>query len=223
MKQEGRPGEPGEVLALRIEALLFAAGGPLTVHEIVGTLGAADFKEVHAALRHLRRNYASRQTALELCRAGDGWAIQVKKSYLPTARAVASAEIPRRALKTLALIAYHQPVLQSRLVRMVGVSVYEDVPVLREGGFVRASERMNSLELTTTGRFAEYFGFETTDKDKLKRLLGKSLGVKEAPAGSPAAPEEDPAGAPTPSSEGDAAPALRSPRTEAPSDSPPAP
>lgn len=210
-----------ETLALRVEALLFASGRPLTVHEISTTLDVTDFRDVQSALHRLQRNYTSRLTALELNRAGDGWIIQVRKEYLPTARTVAAAEIPRRTLKTLALVAYHQPILQSKLARMIGVSVYEDVPVLRDMGFIRASERAHSLELSTTGRFAEYFGFETTDKVKLKRLIGKSVGVE--PEQKARAPDDgngelDPV---SPASEGGEAPSSPPRQQPGPSGSPP--
>jgi segregation and condensation protein B len=176
-------------LVLRIEALLFAAGKPLTVHDIAASLGTNDWALVMKGLKKLHHNYTSRLTALELRKAGDGWAIQVRKEYLPTAYSVASTDISRGELKTLALIAYHQPVRQSRLVKMVGDRVYQDIPRLRELGFIRASEKANTLELSTTSKFAEYFGFETTDKEKLKKFIKTGLGIKDVPTPGPSEPE----------------------------------
>lgn len=191
-----------EDLPLKVEAILFAAGKPLTVHEISRALGTEDWKEVLTSLKKLHHVYSSRLTSLEVARAGEGWIVQVRKAYLPTARTVAAPELPKKLLKTLALVAYHQPVLQSRLVRMLGDTVYDDVPRLRDLGFIRASEKANTLELTTSSRFAEYFGFETTDRTKLKRLLGKNLGLPE-PAPEPEGPEgETEGGTPASPSEG---------------------
>ena len=178
-------------LLLKIEALLFAAGKPLTVHELAGSLGTPDWNAVQHLLKKLQHNYGSRQTALEIRRAGDGWAIQLKKDLTPVAHKVAAAEIPRRTLKTLALIAYHKPIRQSRLARMIGDYVYEDIPRLRELGFIRAAERANTLELTTTSKFAEYFGFETADKAKLKVLMEQGLGIERPAAPADAAPAEE--------------------------------
>jgi segregation and condensation protein B len=189
-------GEKVNDLVLRVEALLFAAGKPLTVHDLASALGGTDWTVVQKALKKLHHNYESRQTALELKKAGDGWAIQVRKEYLPVAYQVAAAELPRRMLKTLALIAYHQPVRQSRLVKMVGDRVYEEVARLRELGFVRAADKASTLELSTTSKFAEYFGFETKDKAKLKTLLKTNLGIKDEE------PEPAEAEAPQPPSEG---------------------
>jgi segregation and condensation protein B len=183
---EGQEPESAD-LVLRIEALLFAAGKPLTVHDLAASLGLSDWALVMKGLKKLHHNYTSRQTALELRKAGDGWAIQVRKEYLPVAYSVAATDISRGELKTLALIAYHQPVRQSRLVKMVGDRVYQDIPRLRELGFIRGSEKANTLELTTTSKFAEYFGFETTDKQKLKKFLKTGLGIEDITA-----PEEPP-------------------------------
>jgi segregation and condensation protein B len=181
-------------LVLRIEALLFAAGKPLTVHDLSDAVGTKDWTEVQRALKKMQHNYASRLTALELRRAGDGWAIQVRKEFAAFANRVAAPEISRRALKTLALIAYHQPIRQSRLVKMVGDKVYGDIPTLRELGFVRAAEKANTLELSTTSKFAEYFGFESTDRKKLRQLMEKGLGIVRPdppePAGEDPSPEE---------------------------------
>jgi segregation and condensation protein B len=183
--EEAHETEPAD-LVLRLEALLFAAGKPLTVHDLAASLGTADWSLVMKGLKKLHHNYSSRQTALELRKAGDGWAIQVRKEYLPTAYSVATTDIARGELKTLALIAYHQPVRQSRLVKMVGDRVYEDIPRLRDMGFIRASEKANTLELSTTSKFAEYFGFETTDKAKLKKFIKTGLGIPDT------APPEEP-------------------------------
>ena len=182
-------------LPLKVEALLFAAGKPLTVHELSRALGTEDWKAIQAALKKLHHAYSSRLTSLEVARAGEGWIIQVRKAYLSTARTVATPELPKKLLKTLSLVAYHQPILQSRLVRMLGDSAYDDVPRLRDLGFLRASEKSNTLELTTSSRFAEYFGFETTDRAKLKKLLGKNLGIPDLPADTePESPEENAGG-----------------------------
>jgi|GEM_PF-362557 segregation and condensation protein B len=168
-------------LELRIEAILFAAGKPLSVHEICGSLGVSDYRLVQKALRALQRHYSSRRTSLEVHRAGDAWALQVRPDLLPVAHQVAAVEIPKRTLKVLALIAYHQPMRQSLLVKMVGESAYEEVAHLRQLGFVRASPRGSTLELTTTSKFPEYFGFETADREKLKALLAQRLGIETPP------------------------------------------
>jgi segregation and condensation protein B len=172
---------PAEDLLPRLEALLFAAGKPLTVGELTDRLGLPDHRPVQRAIRQLTRNYASRKTALEVRRAGDGYSIQVRAEYLPVAHQVAPTELPLRTLRVLALIAYHQPIRQSLLVKMVGEAAYEEVQHLREADFVRAAPRAGTLVLTTSSHFAEHFGLETSDKARIKELLERKLGIRPLP------------------------------------------
>lgn len=170
-------------LALRIEAQLFAAGKPLTVHDLVENLKVGDHRPVQKALKKLQHLYAARQTSLEVHRAGEGFALQVRPHFLPTAQSVAAPDITPRSLKALALIAYHQPIRQSVLARMMGEVAYEEVARLRELGFIRAAPRGATLELSTTSKFPEYFGLEASQRGKIRELLEKRLGVTPSGAG----------------------------------------
>ncbi|MCI4360551.1 MAG: SMC-Scp complex subunit ScpB, partial [Thermoplasmata archaeon] len=114
-------------LVLRLEALLFAAGKPLSTKELTEALEAPDFRPVQRALRQLIRTYDGRQTALEVRHVGDRFALQLREAYVPAAHSVTPVEMPPRTLKALTLIAYHQPILQSLLARMLGEAAYEEV------------------------------------------------------------------------------------------------
>src|SRR5580693_5721602 len=96
-------------LVLRLEALLFASGKPLSTKELTEALDAPDFRPVQRALRQLIRTYDGRQTALEVRHVGDKFALQLREKYVPAAHGVTPVEMPPRTLKALTLIAYHQP------------------------------------------------------------------------------------------------------------------
>ncbi|MGA8542551.1 MAG: SMC-Scp complex subunit ScpB [Thermoplasmata archaeon] len=212
-------------LVFQVEAVLFAAGKPLSVKEITGALGLADYRPVMKAVRTLEQTYEHRQSALEVRRVGDRYALQLEEHYVPTVHAVTPVEMAPRTLKTLTLVAYHQPMLQSILVRMVGDSAYEEVQHLRGLGLVHTEPKASTLELTTTRRFAEYFGIASTRPEEIRRFLEQKLGVEPPPAPTTdgAAPVEPPA-VEAPTVEAPAAPELRPPEpavpepTEAPSD-----
>lgn len=169
-------------LVLRVEAVLFASGKPLSVKEITTALGVADFRPVQAAVKTLERTYANRQSALEVRRVGDRYALQLQEPYVPTVHSVTPVEMAPRTVKALTLIAYHQPLLQSVLVRMIGDVAYEEVQHLRGIGLVRTEPKGSTLELTTTRRFAEYFGIASTRPEEIRRFLEQKLGV---PPGAP--------------------------------------
>ncbi len=196
---------------LQVEALLFAAGKPLSVKEITEALALDDYRPVQSAVRTLQENYAHRQSALEVRRVGDRYALQLREEWVPTVHSVTPVEMAPRTLRTLTLIAYHQPILQSALVRMIGDSAYEEVQRLRGLNLIRTNPSGATLELTTTRRFAEYFGIASTKPEEIRRFLEQKLGVA-APASEP--PAADPASSET---------AADVPPAEPPEPAPPAP
>ena len=196
-------------LVFQVEAVLFASGKPLAVKEIAEALGLDDYRPVQRAVRTLEQTYGNRQSALEVRRVGDRYALQLQEKYVPTVHSVTPVEMTARTLRALTLVAYHQPILQSHLVRMIGDVAYEEVQHLRGIGLVHTEPKGSTLELTTTRRFAEYFGISSTRPEEIRRFLEQKLGVAPSPSPAPEAAVEEvvPARSETPadgSSEGPA-------------------
>lgn len=162
---------------LIVEAALFSAGKPLAVDEIAENAGL-DRRKVPAYLKDLQQRYAAAQSSLEVNRAGDKWAMQVRTAYAEKTTRLAPMEIPLKLLKTLALIAYHQPVLQSDIKEMVGEKVYEHVALLTELGLVRKRVHERSFLLMTTDAFPEYFGIPAADREGIKTYLAEKVGLQ---------------------------------------------
>jgi segregation and condensation protein B len=168
-------------LVFQVEAVLFASGKPLAVKEIADALGLDDYRPVQRAVRTLEQTYGNRQSALEVRRVGDRYALQLQEKFVPTVHSVTPVEMAPRTVRALTLVAYHQPILQSVLVRMIGDVAYEEVQHLRGLGLVHTEPKGSTLELTTTRRFAEYFGIASTRPEEIRRFLEQKLGV--APPG----------------------------------------
>jgi len=164
-------------LVFQVEAVLFASGKPLAVREIAEALGLDDYRPVQRAVRTLEQTYGHRQSALEVRRVGDRYALQLQEKYVPTVHSVTPVEMAPRTVRALTLVAYHQPILQSVLVRMIGDVAYEEVQHLRGLGLVHTEPKGSTLELTTTRRFAEYFGISSTRPEEIRRFLEQKLGV----------------------------------------------
>ena len=164
-------------LVFQVEAVLFASGKPLAVKEIADALALDDYRPVQRAVRTLEQTYENRQSALEVRRVGDRYALQLQEKYVPTVHSVTPVEMTPRTLRALTLVAYHQPILQSHLVRMIGDVAYEEVQHLRGIGLVHTEPKGSTLELTTTRRFAEYFGIASTKPEEIRRFLEQKLGV----------------------------------------------
>jgi segregation and condensation protein B len=195
-------------LVFQVEAVLFASGKPLAVKEIADALGLDDYRPVQRAVRTLEQTYGNRQSALEVRRVGDRYALQLQEKYVPTVHSVTPVEMTPRTLRALTLIAYHQPILQSHLVRMIGDVTYEEVQRLRGIGLVHTEPKGSTLELSTTRRFAEYFGIASTRPEEIRRFLEQKLGVAPSiPVPAAGGPEEaDPATPAVPESPGNGTP-----------------
>lgn len=157
-----------------IEAELFSAAKPVTVTDLSRTSGL-DVRTVRSALAKLEEEYNGSDRAVEIAKMGPRYAMQVKKEYKDYASKLATMEIPRDVLKTASLIAYYQPVLQSKLYDLVGSKVYDHVKALEELRLVRTKPRKNSYELTTTKKFIETFGIDARSRAEVKAWLEGEL------------------------------------------------
>lgn len=165
-----------------VEAALFSAGGALTVEDLA-RVTQLDASKVKEHLRRLSKEYNERGSAIEVAQIGTKWTMQIRSEYTEKARRFAPPEIDRDLLKTAALIAYHQPILQSDLFDMIGEKVYEHTKSLEGLGLIHRKPLGRSLALTTTRYFAEFFGLKATDREGIRRLMASKAGIvyKEKP------------------------------------------
>ncbi len=179
-----------------VEAALYSAGKALTVEELVRVTGF-DEALVKEHLRALAREYRKRDSALEVAQIGTRWTMQIRQEYTERARPFAPPEIDRDLLKTAALIAYHQPILQSDLFDMIGDKVYEHTRALEDLRLISRKPSGRSLELTTTRYFAEFFGLKTTNREGIRKIMAERAGIvyKEKP---PEPAEAEPSTEPAP-------------------------
>ena len=161
---------------LVVEGVIFSAERPLRVVDIENATGF-ERPKVTKALRRLASDYRRRNTSLEVVKVGSRWTMQVRSEYTPSVRSVATPEVDPKYLRTLALIAYHQPMLQSDLQQMMGPKVYDHVRELKALGLVNARRKGATLELTTTQRFPEYFGIESAKREDIKRFMAERAGI----------------------------------------------
>lgn len=159
-----------------VEAALYSAGRAVTVDELARTTGL-DAEKVREHLRALAREYTKRESAMEVTQIGTKWTMQIRSEYTDRARSFAPPEIDRDLLKTAALIAYHQPILQSDLFDMIGAKVYEHTKALEELGLISRKPSGRSLALATTRYFAEFFGLKSTDRDGIRKIMAEKAGV----------------------------------------------
>ena len=160
-----------------VESVLFSASKPVSIEEIKEASGLSK-KKVTEALENLIQTYnveRKKETSIEVIKAGDKYTMQVKKKFFDQSVMVAKPEIQSHHLKTLALIAFHQPVKQSNLRRMIGPKVYDHVDELSAMKLINAKKHGTTEMLTTTKLFPEYFGIDTTKPEEIREFLAKKV------------------------------------------------
>lgn len=151
-----------------IEAALFVSGRILTLEEIARICESGNAGLIRQALAELREDYNSRNSGIEIYEYDSGYGMRIRADMEPSVMHLASeTEIPPAMLKTLALIAYEQPVMQSKLVKERGTRVYKYVKQLREQELIEAKKKGRTRILTVTPKFKEYFQVQDV-KDLVK-------------------------------------------------------
>jgi len=161
-----------EVVA--IEAALFSAGRPLTINELSEATGIK-INECKKSIKDLISAYIEREGALEVVRLGSKYALQLKKEAATYGRKLAPREVPSYLLKTLALIAHEQPMLQTELKRHLGSKIYEHLRELEEFGMIVRERIGRTYTLKTTESFLNYFGIDANEETDIKKYLESAV------------------------------------------------
>ena len=166
-----------------IEATLFGAGKSMSVEQLSHGL-KQDSAIVSEALHGLQSSLKRRRGgALQIVEISGKWALEVKPSIADKLPKEAKTEISPRLLKAAALIAYHQPMEQSSLVKLLGEKAYGYVKELSDSGLIDRRRSGNTRRLTTTRRFSEVFGCPHTSHKKVRmwfRDRSEQLGMTES-------------------------------------------
>jgi segregation and condensation protein B len=160
LEQKSPEQTPQEMLEAKsiIEAALFMSTSPMTVRILSKISGLNSWKLVQDKLKELQNEYEQRGSAIVISFEDGGYIMRLKPEYEKKVSGLAKeAELSRGAIKTLAVIAKNDGMAQSRLVKMIGSSVYDHVKELVEEDFITAEKKGRTKMLKTTKKFKEYF------------------------------------------------------------------
>jgi segregation and condensation protein B len=168
-----------------MEAALYVAGRPLDVNALCSVLGTRSKSKAKKLAETLMREYASRNTALEILALKDErYVLQLKADFTPRVKKLVNRPLLSVGpLKTLSYIAFRQPVSQKRVIDVRGHHAYGHIKVLKEMGLIASERSGRSSILKTTQYFADYFALShdaTTMKRELKRVF-EDVGRQEEP------------------------------------------
>jgi segregation and condensation protein B len=190
--------------AREIEALLFAAAGPLTLEDLAKRL--PEGSDIEAGLAALSALYEGR--GVVLASVAGGWRFQTAPdlAWLMTEERDEPRRLSKAAQETLAIIAYHQPVTRAEIESVRGVAASRGtLDVLLELGLVRMRGRRRTpgrpVTFGTTDAFLEHYGLAALadlpglSEMKAAGLLSLDLPPDFAvPDPNALAPDEDPLG-----------------------------
>ncbi len=171
-----------------IEAALFMASEPLDMGMLSKITGISSLGYLKGSLLELRDEFSGR--GFHLVEGAKGWSFQVDRMFLDKVAGLTPySDLPEGHKRTLALIAYKEPITQSELMRIQGSKCYAYVRDLREKGLVKAERHGRTKKLSLTREFERYFGEE---KEKIREQLIRKLDQAERTRAEPqeAGPED---------------------------------
>lgn len=144
----------------RIEAILYASGKGISVENLTSYTGE-NTKKVKQALKKLQEEYDDKDTSLTVKEHNGMWKLTVKGEYTEDVKAIVNeTELASAILKTLAVIVYKSPVLQSDIIDMRGQGAYDHIKELVKEKFITKEKSGRSYLLKITEKFYDYFDVE---------------------------------------------------------------
>lgn len=153
-----------------VEAVLFSSTDALTI-ESIAKIALINVEDAAKALDELIKDYSSRDTAIEIVKIGTKYLMRVKVEYYPYVERFFEKDLDKGSLRTLAVIAYKQPIMLSKLAKIRGNKCYEHVKKLKERGLIKVEKKGRSSVLTTTKEFSIYFGLNSDNPNEIKEFL----------------------------------------------------
>ncbi len=156
-----------------IEAALFASGRTLSTRELADLSGLSE-ERVRAVADDLAAEYAQLGARAWRSRASErAMPCRSDPAWLPQVVTLAPRELEAPLIRTLAIIAYKQPLKQSELVEIRGNKGYEHVKELEKRGLISAVKQGRTKALSTTRAFADYFGLASGNPQAVRRAILK--------------------------------------------------
>jgi len=166
-----RNGGLKEKLAL-MEAALYVSGRPLALKLLGSIVGSKSRKKVLDLAKMLVRKYSEDDGALELVELDDDrFVLQLKSKYVPFVKKLAMRPLLTAGpLRTLAYIAFRQPISQSEVADVRGSQAYNHIKDLDAMGLILAEKSGRTKILRTSDVFTDYFNL-SRDIRIMKRQL----------------------------------------------------
>lgn len=153
-----------------IEAILFAAGDPVSIDRIADVL-EIEAETIERIAQNLMDSYSFDQRGIRIVRLENTLQMCSSPAYAEKIRAVLetrrAARLSPPLLEVLSIIAYRQPVTRAYIEQVRGVDSSYSVSTLIEKGLIEEAGRLDvpgrPMLFRTTRDFLRVFGLSNTD------------------------------------------------------------
>jgi segregation and condensation protein B len=168
-------------LEVKLEALLFASPGPVTIDQLATALEVGP-AAVKSALSNLETQYADRGLRIQYHQGGAQ--MTSAPEYAPEIERLlqldSQAHLSRAALEVLAIVTYRQPITRPEIDSR-GVNSDSSIKTLHRYGLIeeigRTSGPGRPILYGTSGEFLQHFGISSLDQ--LPEIEGESQPLAE--------------------------------------------
>lgn len=153
-----------------IEAILFAAGRPVTKNEMVLALEISE-EDVDNIIQNMQEEYKNENRGIELIKVEDSYQLCTKKELYeyvyPVLDKRNKPNLSNAALETLSIIAYNPKITRAEIEAIRGVSADACVYKLLEYGLIEEAGKIDlpgkPMSYKTTNQFLRMFGYSSLE------------------------------------------------------------
>ena len=184
-----------------IEAILFAAGRPVTKNELILALEISA-EDIDNIIKNMQEEYKKEDRGIELISIENSYQLCTKKElyeYIyPILDKRSKPNLSNAALETLSIIAYNPKITRAEIEAIRGVSADACVYKLLEYGLIEESGKIDlpgkPMSYKTTGDFLRMFGYNSLEElpelpryklDENKQIVIDDLIEEQSEAPSP--------------------------------------
>ena len=153
-----------------IEAILFAAGRPVTKNELILALEISA-EDIDSIIKSMQEEYKKEDRGIELIQVENSYQLCTKKElyeYIyPILDKRSKPNLSNAALETLSIIAYNPKITRAEIEAIRGVSADACVYKLLEYGLIEEAGKIDlpgkPMSYKTTGDFLRMFGYNSLE------------------------------------------------------------
>ncbi len=156
-----------------IEAALFMTPQAVNVSDLMEVISEQNYTMAKGIALRFMKKFNQRDSSLHVVQIEDRFQMVIRPNYEEKVRHLAQKAMFHPGLmKTLALIAFKQPIAQSLVIKYRNNKAYDHIHRLVEEGFIVRAPKGRSYTLRTTKKFLECFGEDAIKQKKLSPLPG---------------------------------------------------